>query len=282
VAEVACSLAINHAIEKGRTTIHSIIHEEKKKLKDEFVRKEKKFKAGVPLSSTKKSKTQQSNHADPNDSDIQSIIDLTASLKALEVPDCDLINGLESVIKEKAKSMDHLQKYFFGAETSGSVVELEVQIISMLKRFFSDPSPKYMSLLQAPIEVVDVLCLLATMGYEGSSNKRDLESLICDNCNMLKLVNQVNDVESTDPTSISISHDFIANFLFMLVEGSLVSHRILEKALLHSVKVSDNAKVVSKLVLDRLSSSRAGIVDATDGLVIMVRLQKVLEKDHQN
>eukprot|EP00571_Detonula_confervacea_P000080 CAMPEP_0172324684 /NCGR_PEP_ID=MMETSP1058-20130122/51971_1 /TAXON_ID=83371 /ORGANISM="Detonula confervacea, Strain CCMP 353" /LENGTH=1077 /DNA_ID=CAMNT_0013041025 /DNA_START=44 /DNA_END=3273 /DNA_ORIENTATION=+ len=54
VVEIASTLAINHATLKGRHTIHSIISEEKKKLVDEFIRKEKKVKAGVPLITSKR------------------------------------------------------------------------------------------------------------------------------------------------------------------------------------------------------------------------------------
>merc|ERR1719253_697215 len=46
VVEVAASLAFSHATEKGRNAIYSIIREEKKKLLDDFIRKEKKAKAG--------------------------------------------------------------------------------------------------------------------------------------------------------------------------------------------------------------------------------------------
>mmetsp|Transcript_43347 Transcript_43347/g.79331 ORF Transcript_43347/g.79331 Transcript_43347/m.79331 type:complete len:87 (-) Transcript_43347:57-317(-) len=84
-----------------------------------------------------------------------------------------------------------------------------------------------------------------------------------------------------DHPANSISHETIGNFLFMLVEGSLVSYRALEKALLHSVKMNDDAKVVSNVVLNKLASSRAGMVDAADRLVIMVRLQTVLTRDQR-
>mmetsp|Transcript_30674 Transcript_30674/g.55604 ORF Transcript_30674/g.55604 Transcript_30674/m.55604 type:complete len:525 (+) Transcript_30674:3-1577(+) len=281
VVEVACSLAINHATQKGRNIIRLVISEEKKKLVDEFVRKEKKFKAGVPLRSSKKSQAQQRESTESNDSNIQRIIDLTASLRAFDEFDDSPGNMLESLKQEKAKNIDHIQKYFIGAESSWSVVELELQIISMLKEFFSNPSPKSIFSLQATIEVVDVLSLLGTLGYAGSSNNEDLESLLCDTSNMLILIDQVKYAKNMDHPANSISHETIGNFLFMLVEGSLVSYRALEKALLHSVKMNDDAKVVSNVVLNKLASSRAGMVDAADRLVIMVRLQTVLTRDQR-
>ena len=53
VLEIASSLAIKHAVQKGEYIIRSIIFEEKKKMVDDFIRKEKKAKAGVPLTSSK-------------------------------------------------------------------------------------------------------------------------------------------------------------------------------------------------------------------------------------
>jgi len=277
VVEVACSLTINHASLKGKKTIHLIISEEKKKLVDEFVRKEKKVKAGVPLSNAKKGAVPQTGSVPSNDLELQSIIDLTASLRAFHDLDDSLRNRLERLKLEKARAIEYLHKHFIVTESSQPVVELELQMISMLKEFFSNPSPESILSLQAIIEAADVLSLLGTMGYAGS-NKEVLETLVCNTTNMLALMDRVKYSVETDHRAEFISHDTLGNFLFLLVKGSLVNHRALETALLCSVKANQDAQVVSSVMLNRLASGRAGI-DSTHGLVIMVRLQRLLMRE---
>ena len=77
----------------------------------------------------------------------------------------------------------------------------------------------------------------------------------------------------------ALSYDAIGNLLFLMIDGSILCHRALEKALLSAVK-SNDSKVVAKIVLERLVSSRFGVTNnSTGGLVIMVRLQNLLSKD---
>lgn len=63
VVEVISNLSINHDTQKGRGVIRTIISEEKKKLVDKFVRKEKKVQAGIPLKRVSATKY---NHVVPN------------------------------------------------------------------------------------------------------------------------------------------------------------------------------------------------------------------------
>ena len=72
-----------------------------------------------------------------------------------------------------------------------------------------------------------------------------------------------------------ISHESIGNFMFVMLDGSLVSSQALETALLHVLTVKEDAKYVCNALLCRLSPGRAG-GDLPDGLVLMVRLQRFL------
>ena len=273
VVDVACSLAITHATQKGSNIINTLISEEKKKLADEFVRKEKKSKAGMSLSSLKRGQTQSSQSTEPNNAEIQSIIDLTTSLRTFdELGEC----SLEQLKQQSAKVMDQLQTCFAAAENSQLILAFVVQIVSLLKKLFSNSSSRGAYLLEAIIEVTEVLSLLGKLEYVDSSNKMELELLLCKKNNMLELVSQTNSTKSLAYRTKPISHKVIGDFLFMLIEGSLVCHRLLEKALLQSAKVSDDGKLVSNVVLDRLASSQAGKAGTEHALLIMPRLHKVI------
>ena len=289
VVEVATSLAINHATQKAEKTLRSIISEEKKKLLDEFVRKEKKFKSGVSLSSTKKKGhdiAPKKRNLESDGLEFQSITKLTASLRALHELDASFGGNLERLKREKANVIIHLQQYFIGCETPQACVELEVQVLSMLREFFSNPSAKSLCSLRAAIEVGDVLSLLGKLGYANLLEEK-LESLLCDASNMLTLMDRVNYDENMERRANPLSHETIGHFLFLLVEGSLVSYQALETALIHSVKVNDDAKIVSRIVLHKFSSSRTGMItgdmaNLTDGLVIMIRLQRMLRRMNES
>jgi len=187
---------------------------------------------------------------------------------------------MERLKEQKAKALDHLQRYVVGAGDSQIVVDFEICILLMLKDFFA--SPLYYHSLEATIEVSDVLSLLGKLGYSEAS-MQELESLVCDTSNMLTLIDAVNDGKSSN----QISYESIGNFLFMLLDGSLVCYRALEVTLLHAVAVKEEAKYVSDAVLNKLALDRAGMVegagmvDATSGLVTMARLQRILSKEQQ-
>jgi hypothetical protein len=111
---------------------------------------------------------------------------------------------------------------------------------------------------------------------------KELESLVCDTGNMLALIDAVNGGNKSD----HISYETIGNFLFMMLDVSLVCYRALEVTLLHAVATKEEAKYVSDAVLKKLALDRAGMVDGTgvadvkNGLVIMARLQRSLSREH--
>ena len=280
VIEVAIALTVFHATEKGRNAIHSIIREEKKKLLDEFSRKKQKFTAGVPLIAPKRGKALECAHSQPNNSYLQSLVDMTETLRSLQNLEDSvcIFKSMERLREKKAKALDHLRRYVVGAGDSQTVEDFEVCILSILKDFFT--CPLHYHLLEATIVVSDVLSLLGKLGYSVSSTQ-ELESLVCDTGNMLTLIDAVNDGKNSN----HISYESIGIFLFMMLDGSLVCYRALEATLLHAVAKKEEAKYVSDAVLRKLASDRAGMVDGTGmsdtgGLVIMARLQRSLSREH--
>ena len=268
VVEVASTLAINHATQKGKKTFGTLITEEKKKLVDEFIRKQNKLNAGVPL---KRSSALKDDQLVSSNSNLHILTNLTEILRSVQESD-DTTDVLKNLSQVKTKATDHLRQHFVGGGSSQEVVDFELQIISLLKVFFHNPSQVH--LFQAIIEVGEVLSLLGKLGYVNTSNL-ELESLLCHADNMMIMIDAVKHCEA-------LSYDAIGNLLFLMIDGSILCHRALEKALLSAVK-SNDSKVVAKIVLEKLDSSRFGVTNNnTGGLVIMVRLQKLLSKDDKS
>ena len=271
VIQVAIALTIAHATEKGTSTIHSIVREEKKKLIDEFVKKEKKLKAGVPLIASKKPALEH-DHLLSNDSNLNCLIDLTESLRILHKSNLSLSfeNGIERLREQKEHVLDYLKHFVLGNGDFWAVMDFENCVLSLLRDFFASPSHSS-HILASIIEVSDALSLLSKMGYSESS--MEVESLVCDSNNMLTMFNAVDDG--------IISSESIGNFMFVMLDGSLVSSQALETALLYALTVKEDARYVCIALLCRLSPGKAQIrstgVDLPDGLVVMVRLQRFLQ-----
>ena len=278
VVEVASLLSINDATRKGASAVRSIISAEKKRLVEEFKQKEMKVKAGVPLSSAKKRQALQASLGEKSDSKFDGIVKLVSSLKEIRVLGDAHGDRLDILKQEKEAIVGHAQVCFFGAEISPALEEFEQEFMSMLKEFFTNPSSKSFHLLLAALEVTEILALMTRLGYAGAFSE-ELETLLCDISNMLPLMEAGKTAQTPQDTVNHLSHETIGGFLFTLVEGSLINHRALEGTLLRTVKLNDDAKVVSQILLNRLASSRAGTLNTNDGLVIMVRLQRLLLRD---
>ena len=266
VVEVASTLSINHATQKGKSVIRAIISEEKKKLVDEFIRKSKKVEAGVPL---KRFSALKDIHIISNNSKLHVLVEVTESLRDLhenQMENNSIDTILQSLKHHKAKAMDYIRRHYIGSSSSQTTIDFEEQCISLLRKFFSNPS--HIHLLEAAFEVGDLLSHLGMMGY-GHSSQTEIESLLCDDDNMFSLVNACNED--------SISHESVGNYLFMMIEGSFVCYLALENALLHLIKVNEHATAVAKIVLKRLAS-RLGAENSTEGLVLMIRLQRSISR----
>ncbi len=272
VVEIASSLAMSHAFQQGRNIIHVTIHQEKKKFMEEFIRKEMKFLAGVPLNASKRDRSVEGEIIQSGNSS-HHLAALTASLRLLQTTGTDDSVNCDKLKEEAEKALVHLRQYFIGAGIPQTVLDFEMCLLSILKSFFANPLHR--QLLRAVIAVADVLCLLGRLGYAESS-KHELASVLCDVDNMLILIESANHGMTGEDTPMS--YESIGNFLFVLLEDSIICSGSLEAALLHSVAVKYEAKVVSKFILNKLTLSRTGATDSSGGLVIMVRLQRALSE----
>jgi len=253
VLDIASSLAASHAIKMGEQIVLSAISDKKNEFIEEFVKKESKIKAGV---------SQQ--RAQPKKSFIitetvgpifQTLTDLNVALKVIggeEICSEDLLH-----LKEKKQNVTSIMgKYFIGSELSLQTIrDFEAQILTMMRSFFVEPE-KSKSLLLAAVEVIDVLSLLNKMGYLSET---ELEPMFSEMKNLQTLMHK-------GPLTFSE----VGNLLFVMIDGSLISHLSLEGLFLHRVNRDDSMKEVAKILLQILESN---------GQTIMVRLRKLLKNE---
>ena len=257
VLEIASSLATSHAIKLGEQIVLSAVSDAKSKLSEEFARKESKSKAGVPLQHSTKVEQSHQRHIDDTNavvSKFQSLADLTMALKVVCDKGVCCEKDFLQLEEVKQKVTIHVEKYFIGCDSSLQTIQhFETQVVSCLTSFFSEPG-QLNAPLRAAVEVMDILSLLNMMGYLSSS-AAELESLICNITNLQTLING------------PLRNDEIGKFLFVMIEGSLISHLSLEGVFLQLVRDDDSAKAVA-YSLFRLQDS--------EGQAIMVRLRKLL------
>ena len=258
VLEIASSLAASHAIKLGEQIILSAISDEKNRLSEEFVRKESKAKAGVPLQhSTKAALSKKTLSSDTKTVGLkfQSLADLTMALIVITSEEAYSEEELLQLKEKKQKVTAHVDKYFIGCESSLQTIrDFEAQVLSNMQSFFAEPE-KSNAPLQAAIEVIDILSLLNMMGYLSSS-AAELGALFCDIKNVKPLIHNG-----------PLSHDELGNLFFGMIEGSLINHFSLEEIFLQLIRHDDSAKEVA-LSLIRLHES--------NGQAMMVRLRKLL------
>lgn len=278
VRDIASTLAIQHACEKGDQLLRSYIREEKKKLVDEFRRKERKVKAGVPLKAVKYQHRPVALNA--SSTSVKCIVDLTTLLKNINNADIDEI-ALEQLKRAKKLATDHTSNYFIGREPSPCIRDFEVQLVSMLKGCFSSDESSS-ALLRVAIECTDVLCLLGKMGYLDPSTTTEIESVIGDINHMGILMRHGTTVIGEVDCTILLGASTIGTFLFRLIDGSIVGHSFLEDALIKFVsncKEQYNSYAVLEVLLDQLANN-SGFGDwKEDGFVLMIRLQKMIKSD---
>lgn len=258
VLEIASSLASSHAIKLGEQIVRSAVSDEKNKLSEEFVRKESKAKAGVPLQNSTKEAPQKQrliNDIDSVGSKFQSLVHLTMALKVISDERVCSVKDLMQLKVKKQEVIDHVEKYFIGCDSSLHAIQhFEALIVSCISSFFQEPG-KSSALLQAANEVMDVLSLLNMMGYLTSSAV-ELESLICN-------IKNIPTLTDNGP----LTNDEVGNLLFVMIDGSLINHLSLEEVFLQLVRDDDSSKEVARSLF-RLQDSK--------GQAVMVRLRKLL------
>eukprot|EP00985_Skeletonema_marinoi_P003944 scaffold1726_cov143-Skeletonema_marinoi.AAC.3 len=190
VLEIASSLATSHAITLGEQIVRSAVADEKNKLSEEFVRKESKAKAGVPLQHSTKTALPKQALVDDTDavgSKFQSLADLTMALRVISDEGVFSEKDLLQLKEKKQKVALHVEKYFIGCDSSLQTIQnFEAQVVSCMTSFFAEPG-KSNARLRAAVEVMDILSLLNMMGYL-SSFAAELESLLCNIKNVQTLI----------------------------------------------------------------------------------------------
>jgi hypothetical protein len=256
VLAIASSLATSHAIEMGERIVLSAISEVKNDCIQEFVRKESKVKAGVPLQHSLRSagaKQAFSDSVDTVGSDFQSLADLTMMLKGIDNAEVCSEKDLLHLKETKQKVSLHFRKYFIGSESSlRTIQDFEVQIVSVVRSFFTKPENPN-STLRAAVELMDILAQLHMMGFLFEN---ELGPLFCDIKNIQVLI-------KNGP----LTFEEVGRLLCVMIGGSLINHISLEELLLQSVNTDDSLKEVTRIMLQILDSN-----DQT----IMVRLRKLL------
>ena len=277
VREMACSLALRHACDKGDQIIRSFISEEKRKLIDEFARKESKVKAGVPLKATNNWRNAEEVKRPPPFVDLNCFVDLTVLLRKFdndEAVDILLLQQLDNAIRV---SIGYLSQYFIGTIPSSHVEDFQSLVVKLIDKCLSSTNamPR---LLSAVFKSTDVICLLGRMGYLSSATICGFEQIINDVEKLKKLTIYASAQPSIDPIA-AIDNVSVGTFLFQLVDGSIIKYSFLETALITSL-AGDNDQSGLKQICDMMLNKFAvnlgfnGWKD--DGFVIMIRLQNIM------
>ena len=267
VREIASSLALQHASDKGDQIIRSFIREEKKKLLDEFFRKERKVKAGVPLRTAngQKKPVAIENTSPANDLNFKCLVHLTSLLGNFDTSDKKMLM-LDQLDEAKERVTSKLQKYFIG-KNPPCVRDFESEMLSLLKKCIGADQPMP-SLLCAVFKATEVLCLLGKMGYVDSMTCKDIELIIKDHTTLRVLI--------LGGTSNNTMFDggLVGTFLFQLIEGSIVAPTVLEDSLIKLLDESQHLNQVVDSLLYNLAQNLGFDSWRDDGFVIMVRLQR--------
>ena len=277
VREIACSLALRHASNKGDQIIRSFISEEKRKLIDEFARKESKVKAGVPLKAASNRRNVEGVQRPLPSVDLSCFIDLTDLLSRFDTDDAVETLPIDQLDKAVEVSMDFLSQFFIGTDPSPCVQDFQSQVVQSLNECLSSSKAKQ-PLLFAVLKATNVLSRLGRMGYLSTATICEFEQIINDIEKLNRLTNYTLANSSTH-TVATIDDLAVGTFLFQLVDGSIIRHTFLEDALLTSLTGGcdqNGMAQICEVTLNKLAINLGFDGWRDDGFVIMVRLQKIM------
>ena len=277
VREIACSLALRHASNKGDQIIRSFISEEKRKLIDEFARKESKVKAGVPLKAASNRRNVEGVQRPLPSVDLSCFIDLTDLLSRFDTDDAVETLPIDQLDKAVEVSMDFLSQFFIGTDPSPCVQDFQSQVVQSLNECLSSSKAKQ-PLLFAVLKATNVLSRLGRMGYLSTATICEFEQIINDIEKLNRLTNYTLANPSTHPVA-TIDDVAVGTFLFQLVDGSIIRHTFLENALLTSLTGGcdqNGMAQICEVMLNKLAINLGFDGWRDDGFVIMVRLQKIM------
>jgi len=271
ILDMAAVLSINHAMQKGKSIIESLVKEESSKMIDEFTRKEKKFLAGVPLSASN-SRRVMSDTEDTNSEsvDIQSVARVISLLEDVERG--EKFDGLKlrEMRESKAVAIGQLQISEHSLRFVPSIDEYCSRIVSLVKDFVSCPTSESASKASAAIEVSDIMFTFAKNGI-SETVRNNLFLILCDSRNLVTLVQH----SSPENCPGHLTVESIATFLLTCAESGIISYHCLEKSLVEAMEShNDNFKQFVVLCMTKLASM-IGEDDWTNSFVPMTRLQKL-------
>lgn len=280
VRDIASTLAIQHASRKADQAIRSFIREEKKKLVDDFLRKERKVKAGVPLkymSYQPRTDVEISSSA----SDVKCLVEFSALLESAGQTNVDEYVFSRDLKQKTEQVTNHLYRYYIGKEPPPCVKDFELQFLSLL-RSYSSSEQSSLFVVRATFESTDVLCILSKMGYLSSDTLNELEYIIGDTVKMERLIEQDTTLRGDSNSATVLGGKTVGTFLCKLIEGSAVKHSIMENTLI-KLMLDGNNQSSSKRVVQVLLTELAmnfGFGDwRDDSFVIMARLQKIMQSN---
>ena len=283
VLEIASTLAISHAVKRGECVFNSLVCEETKKMMDDFIRKERKANAGVPLTSSKASRGLHSNSV-AHSANLLCFLELNSLLMEFSEQSCLDENAFQVLKETKGAAYSQLQSSkesicYLSVETASIVEDFGSLIVSFFEKFFSSPSDKTASMVKAAVEVSDILSFLGKRGCLESI-RNDVVLLFCNSENLLALMIRAKSVEtsssSPDDSCLNCpSPEAIGAFLFMLVDSTLISNHSLEKALMQSISKDERAKNVIECVMNKVAF-QSGMNEWIEGHLIMTRLQNMM------
>jgi hypothetical protein len=286
VREIASSLALQHASDKGDQVIRSFIREEKRQLIAEFTRKESKVNAGVPLNAAAHKKLEVMKLPDKKaeikktsspEADFMSLVGLTTLLTnfdAMDVQDSLMFEQLDLAIEDVC---DHLRKYSIGSSLPPCVQQFKLQILSSLNKCITSEQPTS-ALLFGVLKATRIIGLLNKMGYMDSATASEYKLIIQDQTKLKKLTVDIS-INYDMHSSALLDDNIVGTFLFHLIEGSLVGQTLLEDALIKILKDEDDTQYTKRVVevmLNNLAINLGFVSWGDDGFVIMIRLQKML------
>jgi hypothetical protein len=247
---------------------------------DDFLRKERKVKAGVPLKSVSyqpRTDAEKSSSA----SDFKCLLELSTLLESVGHTNVDEYVFSRDLKQKTEQVTNHLCRYYIGKEPPPCLRDFELQFLSVL-RSNSSSEQSSLFILRAAFESTDVLCLLSKMGYLGSDTLKELEYIIGDTVKMERLIKQ--DATLCDDSNSATVHGgkTVGTFLFKLIEGSVVKHSIMENTLLKLMTDGNDqssSKSVVRVLLNELAMNSDFDDWRDDGFVIMARLQKMMQSN---
>jgi len=307
VIDIAISLAIEHAIQKGKKLIDSLIQNEIKVKTDDFLKKERKAASGVPVVSLKqRQKTKTS---------VKKMNTENAALRDLLIPLDDMtksvrnftkesnnksgVSILESVVnkvrRESSATKEKLEKVNLelcataDGQAKRSVEEFDETVIFLLKHWCSSDIGDCQLYPEMLMSALDIVALLGHVDYFKCCLTQ-LTSFLCEPENLFVLIKNIVKAfflnNSSDETiSNCVVTSDVGDVLIKLTKGKIITLSSLERSLLLLVDSDEEeSKAVASHCLKKLGGQSNGNSSkwmSNTSLVMMKLQKKMRQKAHR-